>query len=212
MPPTISDKTREAILAAAWDLMAAQRRPDAGVAEIAAAAGVTRQTLFYAFGNRAGLLVAMARYRDTRSDQVPSMRAIAGGAGADAATLRAYVDAWLDYLPAIYPVAIQLECASLSDPDADAAWRDRMFDQGLRLGLNLILTRMAAARALPKGADPVQMAELCLTWLVPSAWRYLVVERGWTPEAFARSRHALLDGLVEPRGTGSRGARPGAAR
>ena len=196
MPPKISDKTREAILSAAWDLMATQRRPDAGMAEVAAAAGVTRQTVFYAFGNRAGLLVAMARHRDTLSDHVPRMSALARGTGADAATLRAYVDVWLAYLPIIYPVAIQLECDSLADPDADAAWRDRMFDKGLRLGLDLVLKRMAVAGVLPKGQDPAPIADLCQTWLLPSTWRYLVIERGWTPEAFAASRHALLDGLL----------------
>ena len=202
MPPKISDKTRHAVLSAAWNLMATQRRPDAGMAEVAAAAGVTRQTVFYAFGNRAGLLVAMARHRDTLSDHVARMGALARGtdsaSGYDQATLRDYVDVWLDYLHLIYPVAIQLECASLTDADADTAWRDRMFDQGLRLGLDLILKQMAAAGRLPTAQDPVQVADLCQTWLLPSAWRYLVVERGWSPQAFAASRHALLDSLLGP--------------
>ncbi|MEZ5660882.1 MAG: TetR/AcrR family transcriptional regulator [Burkholderiaceae bacterium] len=199
MPPKISDKTRETILNSAWDLMAEQRRLDAGMAEIAAAAGVTRQSVFYAFGNRAGLLVAMARHRDTRSDHVQRMGALAAGAGADLATLQAYVDVWLDYLPIIYPVAIQLEAASLTDTDADAAWRDRMFDQGLRLGLDLIIRRMATAGALAEGQDADHAADLCQTWLLPSAWRYLVVERGWTPAAFAASRHDLLKSLFKTR-------------
>ena len=192
----ISDETRANILEAAWALMAGQRRLDAGMAEIAAAAGVSRQTLFLAFGNRSGVLVAMARHQDTRSDLVPRMRQIAA-TGADRQSLHAFVDAWLDYLPLVYPVAIQLETGSLADADANAAWQDRIFSQGVRMGLDRILGQMAAGGRLPTRQDPSRLADACLALLVPSAWRYLVVERGWTAEAFARSRHLLVDALLE---------------
>jgi AcrR family transcriptional regulator len=191
----ISEETRAAILEAAWNLMAEQRRLDAGMAEIAATAGVTRQTVFLAFGNRAGVLVAMARHQDTLGDRVQRMRQIAA-TGADVAALHAFVDAWLDYLPVVYPVAIQLETASLSDPDANAAWQDRIFSQGVRVGLDRILGQIAAGGGLSTDLDASRLADLCLTLLVPSAWRYLVVERGWTADAFARSRHILIDALL----------------
>lgn len=194
--PKISDDTRHQILEAAWALMSAQGRLDLGMAELAAEAGVSRQTLFYAFGNRAGLLVAMARHRDTTSEPVARMRALARGPGADRDTLMAFIDAWCDYLPDIYPVAIQLETASLHDPAAAAAWQDRIFSQGTRLGLDLILTRMAQAGALGAGPDPALRADLALSLLVPSAWRHLVVERGWRPEAFAASRRQLIDTVL----------------
>lgn len=192
----ISDETRAAILEAAWNLMAEQRRLDVGMAEIAAAAGVTRQTLFLAFGNRAGVLVAMARHQDTRGDHVLRMRRIAAG-GADVAALHAFVDAWLDYLPIVYPVAIQLETSSLSDADANAAWQDRIFSQGVRMGLDRILGQIVAGNGAGTDQDPSRLADECLTLLVPSAWRYLVVERGWTAAAFAASRHVLIDAILE---------------
>jgi len=198
MPPRISDDTRAALLATAWDLMAEPGRLNVGMAEIAAVAGVSRQTLFYAFGNRAGLLVAMVRHRDTLSEHVPRMSELARGSGADLETLLAYVDAWLAHLRDVYPVAIQLEVASLSDPDAAAAWHDRIFGHGVRLGLDLILTRMTQAGAAPADTSPARLADQCLALLVPSAWRYLVVERGWTAEAFAVSRHTLIRSLLAP--------------
>lgn len=191
----IREETRTAILEAAWNLMAEQRRLDVGMAEIAAAAGVTRQTLFLAFGNRAGVLVAMARHQDTLGDEVQRMRQIAA-TGADTAALHAFVDAWLDYLPVVYPVAIQLETASLSDTDANAAWQDRIFSQGVRMGLDRILGQIVASHGMETELDSSRLADLCLTLLVPSAWRYLVVERGWTAEAFAHSRHRLIDAVL----------------
>lgn len=208
----ISEETRTHILEAAWRLMAEERRLDAGMADIAAAAGVSRQTLFYAFGNRAGVMVAMARHQDACSAQVPLMRQIAA-TGRDATALHAFVDAWLDYLAAVYPVAIQLETGSLADPDANAAWQDRIFSQGVRLGLDRILGQMAVGGELRADQDASRLADLCLTLLVPSAWRYLVVERGWTVEAFVQSRHVLIDALLsDPAPAQSRRAAQAARR
>jgi len=199
MKKNITGETRVAVLDAAWALMTKRGGLNVGMAQIAAAAGVSRQTLFYAFGNRAGLLVAMVRHKDTRGPHLARLIALANGTGADLSTLLAFVDAWLDYLPEVYPVAVQLEADSLADRDAAAAWSDRFFDRGLRRGFELILGRMAAASALEPGKDPARLADLCLGLVVPSTWRILVVECGWSPAAFAASRHALVRAvLTEP--------------
>jgi AcrR family transcriptional regulator len=194
---TISEETQHAVLDAAWKLMATRGRLDVGMAEIAAAAGVSRQTLFYAFGNRPGLLVAMVRHRDAQGDSLARLAAIARGTGADAATLHAFVDAWLTYLPEVYPVAIQLEAEALTDAAAAAAWHDRFFVKGLRRGFELILGRMAAASALPRGSDPARLADLLLGLVTPSAWRLLVVECGWSAAEFAASRRALVRAALQ---------------
>ena len=85
MKKLISEATRHAVLDAAWDLLADHQRP-ATLSEVAAAAGVSRQTLFYAFGNRAGLLVAMVRHRDALGPHADRMKALAeeDAAGANA--------------------------------------------------------------------------------------------------------------------------------
>ena len=196
MKKTISEDTRRAVLDAAWELMSTQGRLDVGMAEIAQAAGVSRQTLFYAFGNRAGLLVAMVRHKDSLTDHVGRLAALARGEGSDATTLHAFLDVWLDYLPVVYPVAIQLEAGALTDTDAALAFADRFHNRGLRRGLELILGRMAAAGALRPGQDPARLADLCLSLVLPSAWRALVVDGGWPPAAFAASRHALVDAAL----------------
>ncbi|MEZ4321120.1 MAG: TetR/AcrR family transcriptional regulator [Myxococcota bacterium] len=195
MAGTVSDETRAQILDAAWQLMASEGRLDVGMAEVARAAGVSRQSVFNAVGSRAGLLLEMVRYRDTRSEHVATLGRIAGTPSPDAATLHAYVDAWLDYLPEVYPVAIQLEVASLTDADADAAWRDRIVGRGVRRGLDGICARLEASGSL-RGGSAKEAADLCLSWVLPSTWRHLVVSCNWTPEAFRASRHALIDTLV----------------
>jgi AcrR family transcriptional regulator len=190
--------------------MASDGRLDVGMAEVAAAAGVSRQTLFHAVGSRPGLLVAMVRHRDSQAPQMPRLVELARGDGADLATLLEFTDTWLDYLPAIYPVAIQLEMASISDRDVAMAWTDRFISKGLLRGFAQILGRMASRSALPPGSDPAQLADLCLALVAPSAWRLLVVDRGWSPAVFRASRHALMSMVMtRPPGTQRSGSAPG---
>lgn len=205
MAKSISADTRNAVLEAAWKRMSAPGGLGAGMAEIAAEAGVSRQTLFYAFGSRPGLLVAMVRHRDQQTDHVRRLAEIARSDAANADALEAFIDVWLDYLPIVYPVAYQLETDAVLDPDIALAWNDRFFNMGLHRGLERILGRMAAAGALPKGADPAWLADLFLSLVAPSAWHLLVVQCRWTPERFRASRHQLMQsalGAPVPGGAG----------
>lgn len=167
-----------------------------GMAELAAAAGVSRQTLFYAFGSRPGLLVAMVRHRDGQTDHVHRLAEIARGDVADASALQAFVDVWIDYLPIVYPVAYQLETDAMVDPDIALAWNDRFFNMGLHRGLERVLGRMAAAGVLSRGSDTAWLADLLFSLVAPSAWHLLVVQCRWTPERFRASRHQLMKAAI----------------
>lgn len=69
-------ETRSRILEVAWALVS-ERGTTGGVtvAEIAAAAGVSRQLVYFHFENRAGLLAAMARHHDVESGFVQRVAA-----------------------------------------------------------------------------------------------------------------------------------------
>ncbi len=192
MAKSISEETRLAVLEAAWQCMSVPGGMNAGMAEIAAAAGVSRQTLFYAFGSRPGLLVAMVRYRDGQTDHVRRLAEIARSEEADLGALRSFTDIWIDYLPIVYPVAYQLESGAATDPDIALAWNDRFFNMGLHRGFERILGRMAASGTLPRGADTAWLADLCLSLVVPSAWHLLIVQCRWTQARFRASRHEFM--------------------
>ena len=61
------EETRARILETAWQQVRERGTADVTIAQIAAAAGVSRQLVYFHFANRAGLLTAMARHRDQAS-------------------------------------------------------------------------------------------------------------------------------------------------
>jgi AcrR family transcriptional regulator len=191
----LTPETRDALLEAAWQLVVARGRVDVSIAEIAAAAGVTRQSVYLGFGNRTGLLIAMARHADEQSPDAAEMRAISRGAADDADALVGYVHAWLRHLPEIYPVGVLLGAAAVTDPEAAEVFHDRMIG-GLRGGYARVLGRLAAAGRLAPGWEAERAADLCWSLTHLDAWRHLVVERGWSPEDFAADRVALIRRLL----------------
>lgn len=191
----ITEETRARILDAAWELIAGRGRADVGLAEVAKAAGVSRQTLYLAFGGRSGLLTAMVRRKDARSPALARLLKVAESRDPAPKMLFSVLSAWFDYLPEVYPVAALLDAAALTDAEAKAAIEDRMV--GLLLGgLAARLRGMARAGTLPPDRDPLRTAEAIWALVHLPSWRLLVVDRGWTPEAFRASRLALAAALI----------------
>jgi len=191
----ITEETRAAILRATWSLIARKRRLDVSQSEIAAAAGVSRQTVYLAFGDRAGLLTAMAQNKDAETAHVAQLTAISRAARIPRADFLRYLGVWFDYLPLIYPVGILLDANSLTDASAQTAWDDRM-KKALLAGLKRILRQLAKNGELSSGMDAERAAELAWSLIHPTAWRQLVVDCGWSEEEFRRSRLEIIESLL----------------
>lgn len=191
----ISNDTRSAILNTTWSLIAKHGRLDVGFTEIAAACDVSRQTLYLAFGSRAGLLTEMVRNKDLQSDHVARLTQLSQSADVTADLFVTYLQTWLDYLPIIYPVGILLDAASLTDEEAASAWGDRM-KGALLAGLVRLLKRLAKENALAAGTKPDHAAETIWSLVHPTAWRQLVIECGWSAQEFRRSRLAIVRATV----------------
>jgi AcrR family transcriptional regulator len=206
------DETRTRILDAAWKEVRKRGRLDVPIARIASAAGVTRQLVYFHFGNRAGLLTAMARHRDEASGF--AAEAAASGRMAPVEGLEHLLRAWCAYLPDILPVSIALEAALVSGAEGGAAWRDRMGD--LREALRIAFDRVARRDLLASGWDVESAADWAWSQVQPTTWRHLVSERGWSPEAYTeRTVRSLLaalvaDGVRPPSGGQTPGPRPAA--
>src|SRR5688500_15565969 len=125
-PSELSAATRARILEAAWQRVRAQGPSAVTVTAVAAAAGVSRQLVYFHYGNRAGLLTAMARHRDKvagfprRVAEARALRPVEG--------IEALLRAWCAYLPDVVAIARALEAALVTGDEGGAAWRDRMGD------------------------------------------------------------------------------------
>ena len=177
------------ILEAAWALVTERETVGVTVGEIAAAAGVSRQLVYFHFDNRAGLLTAMARHQDEASgfiDQVAASRSMPPLAG-----FEHLLRSWCEYMPTIVPVARALEAALMSGDDGGGAWRQRMGE--LREALRIAVGRVELA----PGWTVDEAADWAWSRIQPTTFQHLVGERGWTAEEYAeRTVRSLLAELV----------------
>lgn len=182
-------ETRERILAATWKLMEKSRDLQVRIADIAAAAGVSRQAVYLHFGNRANLLLAAVQYRD----RISPVQSIARAAEEDAVpgALANFVAAWFEHIPRIEPVAHLLSAASQIDPEAKVAWEDRM--SLLRRLIGALTKRLAAGRALKSEWTAERAADWIWHRTHLDGWRHLVGERGWDAAEYGRRVRASLE-------------------
>ena len=181
--------TRTRILDAAWRLIGEGEGIGVRMADIAAAAGVSRQAVYLHFGTRAGLLLAAVRHRDSQSPTAAIRRA-AEEAEAPGA-LAAYVAAWFAHIPRIEPVAHLLSAASLTDAEARVAWDDRM--DLLRTHCLTLARRLAKAGLLQPGWTAPRAADWIWHRTHLDGWRHLVGERGWDARDTTRRVIASLE-------------------
>ena len=191
-------RSREGILDAAWDLVA-ERGAEVSLSEIAAAVGMTRQSIYVHFGSRGGLLVALVRRADARENIFAKFdKALAIADPAE--RLDAYVTAWLVFVPKIYPVATDLIRLRATDEDAAAAWEDRM--QDLLGCFRELAASLAKDGTLAKGWSVSRAADYLWTTCSVQAWGLLVKERDWRPAAASKTIRAAVARVLLTGGEG----------
>lgn len=187
----ISEATRHSILDAAWQIAIETESLALSLADLAKAVGVSRQTLYLAFGSRSQLLLAMLDNRDMNSPEVRRLIEIRSHATGTWEDLKNYVEAWLDYLPQVYPVAQMLFSTAAEDPVAAEGYRSRFHDR-LRMGFRGLMQRLELAGTLAPGMSAVEAGDIVWSLVHPTMWRLLVVESGWPPAEFRKSRIELV--------------------
>jgi AcrR family transcriptional regulator len=177
--PAAPEGTRARVLRVAWQMIDQRREASITLVDVAREAGVSRQTVYLLFGNRARLLLAMVEDVDERSDG-PGRLAAARRTTPPTRLLEAYARAWLEYLPVVFPVARALAAAAASgDADAAAAWETRV--QRLRGGLLQVMRTLQAEGLLLPEWTPSTAGDWAYSAMHVDVWQHLVVECRWKP-------------------------------
>lgn len=202
-----ADRTRARIVEAARDLFLAEGYARTTVADIAAAAGVSVETIYAAFGNKATLLhkawdiTVGGDDRDIVFHERPEVLAIRAEPDLRK-RLRLQAQFATRTAQRIGPFQLMVQAAAGSDTAA-GAMLEEMGRQRLAG-----MTAMAAGAAL-SGQLAVSEEECRdVLWAMSDGtlWSRLATERGWTNERFAAwLGDVWVHALVAPRRRGSRG-------
>lgn len=163
------------------------------MAEVAEAAGLTRQAIYVHFRSRGGLLVALVRRADERADIHAKFRSALSTAKATD-RLDAFLGVWFDFVPEIHPVASVLSRARADDPEAAAAWEDRM--TSLHHGFESLATSLRRQNALAVGWTAPAAADYLWAGSSLPTWELLAITREWGPAKTSRVLRRALAAAV----------------
>jgi AcrR family transcriptional regulator len=181
--------TRRRICEAALRLIRSRRGADITLADVARAAGVSRQALYLHFANRAELFVALVRYADEQRGMAAAIRQIEDApSGLAALHEMAAMQARMN--PTIWPLARLIDGARRRDNAAERSWRDRLASR--LKGCRAIVARLEQEGSLRPALPPQVAAELLWTITSLRTWEDLVRIRRWTPRQYEERLIDLL--------------------
>lgn len=198
----LAAQTRARVLVAAIGLFSANGYAATSIEDIAAAAGVSRPTVFAAVGSKRELIkqardVALAGDdQPVPMPQRPWVLALRGEAD-----LAAAVGIYARAMREIYQRAARLElalgAAAEADPElnelADTARRQRLF------GCQLVANVLADKHPLRPGVNRARAGDLLFATASPEVYRLLVLHRGWSADRYQKwLAQTLLEQLFHP--------------
>lgn len=194
-------RTRARVVEAAAALFVAQGYAGTSIAQVAAAAEVSPQTIYAAFGTKAALLGAAVEIAMVGDDEPvavldrPAARdALAATTAADAATRFARVlTALLERAGRLLHAA---DAAAQEDPELRALWegghRARLAD------MRRAADAFAASGLLRLGVDAAAATDLLWALASPDTFRSFTVLRGWSARRYERwLRDTLLATVLQ---------------
>jgi len=171
-----SERTRLRILDAANALMLERGYQGVGLTAVAAAAHVSRQTVYDRFGSKAGLLRAMtARAEDVAG--LPGLLERIRAQRDGLAMLRAMLDAVVAVEPQVYPFSRLVYAARIDDPVAAEVWESRIGSR--HAGMRAVMGRLAAEGRLRAGVTADEATDVAWAMASPHQYEYLVIAKGW---------------------------------
>jgi len=177
--------TRRRIIGCARQLFLGQGYAATTLDQVAAAAGVAVQTVYFHFGNKRTVLKEVMDVAAVGDDEpVPLLDRPFVQAVADEPDPRRAVGIWLETSRAIFgrvaPLLSVVRDAAGADPEMAEQWR---VNEGQRYIAHRSLAELLAAKgdALRPGLTVDEAADVIFTLLSPEVYLLLTAVRGWPP-------------------------------
>lgn len=191
--------TKTRILNAAWSLLEGPQAGNVRMGDIAKKAGVSRQALYLHFPTRAELLIATTRHIDVVKDMGERL-AESRSANTGRARLRAFIDAWGNYIPEIYGVGRALLAVMDTDEAAAVAWQDRM--QAVREGCAAAIQSLEESEELSPDFASSEAVDILWALLSVRTWEHFTQNCGWPQDRYiTRTKQLAERVLVKPAST-----------
>lgn len=193
--------TRTAVIEAAWRLFAEQGYVATSIEDIAAAAGVSRATVFTAVGGKPVLLKAAFDVAIVGDDEPLSLPERASSRAIRAEPdprryLARYATMVAEIAARVAPIAEAVRGAAGADPDARRLWETHLA-QRRQGAANVVADLSKKGGRLRPGLDAGAAADLVWVLNDPGFYDHLVLRRGWTPKRYqAWLAHALQRELL----------------
>lgn len=182
-------ENRRAVVAAAQRMFVERGYAATTVGEIAAAAGVSPETVYKAFRNKPGLIKAVVDSAIVGDDEpVPMLereRVHQIREEPDARRkLLLYADHLVESAPRRVPVELLVRAAAESDAGAAGVWRQL---EAERLsGMGFFARDLADGGHLRAGVSVEEARDVLWTYISAEIYELLVMKRGWAPERYSR--------------------------
>ncbi|MBV9048407.1 MAG: TetR/AcrR family transcriptional regulator [Solirubrobacterales bacterium] len=168
------------------------------VQAIAAAAGVSADTIYKSFGGKPGLIRAIRDHALHGEGAVPAERR-SDELQERESDPRAIIRAWGNFVaelaPRVSPVLLLIRDVAASDTEVRALRDELDADRLERMTTNA--RRLRDAGHLRPGISLAQAADILWTYSSPELYELLVLRRRWTPERYGRYvADAMINALL----------------
>ena len=180
-----AEEARRRVLDAARRLFLADGYLGTTMAGVAAAAGVSVESVYKAHGSKARLVLAV--FHDAiagRDDEPAELRAdrVSADEADPERRLRAFGAFVTEVAPRVAPVMLLVRTAAAGDPEAAAVWGQMVDERLARMTGHA--RGLADGGHLRPGVTVEEARDVLWLYSAPELYELLVVQRGWSPERF----------------------------
>lgn len=182
-------RTRWAVLVAARELFLADGYAATTIAGVATQAGVSVETVYKAFGNKAGLLKAVFDVA-VAGDVAPipvAERDVIRRIETEPDARRKFVlygEHLAGTAPRGAPIQLLARQAAASDPAASNVWEQ--MKRELIVGMTMFAAHLQQGGHLREGVPLEEARDVLCAYMTAELYEFLVLEQGWAPERYGR--------------------------